>query len=488
MVSPRHYGVRPDTPGVDLWRWEMRRAKDECKPRMTWERLSDLTGGLTIDTLKGIFNRKTRKPSLNEVGLIADALEVPRQMAYEYLGEIRDPIAVQTFQLEAEAAVRQLRAERNAVGWETARIAAAITQSGRWALSVFPVFEGPSAHALIHVADRLQVVPVDPSDVTEREIADRLLDDKSILEVFKTVRLDKTPFDGRPEFPISEAFTLPLDLTKPDRKEAAKTLRRRVARYSLLHFSKDHLPPEHAADSVQLNVGSQGPQALLVLSLVQLAWPTDTSYLLSRALGWGMRGSREFRRTHFGPVTAERDKNTPFLANRQRTQALTEFLARVPLERYVHHHWGTPVVPLDGGEEEPHPLLAVDLDRHPGLPFIVLLSESDALLRRHTETKSERFDYETLLRWRDQLREATGALQRQHRGLVVDVGMPRGITANTANDVRRRAFWKRTVSVTNRILRELQAGPTAARLGRQRDDEDLIRLGVAWPDETPRRK
>jgi hypothetical protein len=461
---------------------------------MSMEKLSETTGGpdegITTDQLNGIFNRERRPPTLEEVTLIADALGVPRLRACEYLGLVQDPIATSATRLENEAAARQMQKERNEIGWETARIAAAITHSGRWALSVFPVFEGPSTDATIHVADRIQVVPVDPSDVTKREIADRLLDDEPLRHVLETVRLDRTRFDARAEFPISEALgSLPLDVPAADRKAAGADLRRHVARYSLLHFSKDHPPPDHQAKSTRLTLPAQTSPSILLLSLVQFAWTTDTAYLLSLALGWGMRGSREFRREHFGPVTAETGAGAAFLANRQRTEGLGELLARAPLERYIHHHWGTPVVRLDDGVEEPHPLVAIHLDPHPRLPFVVLLAESDALLRFHSLAKSERFDVETMCRWRDQLREAVGVLQSQHRGLVVNVGVPRGITTATANDIRRRAFWKRTVTVTNGILRELQSGPTAARLGpRQQGDEALEKLGVAWPDETPRRR
>lgn len=125
-----------------------------------------------------------------------------------------------------------------------------------------------------------------------------------------------------------------------------------------------------------------GPSQILVISTSARAHPTFAAAIIAGALGWGLRSTvagakRITPRMH---VTSGADRRS--WNRREATAQLQNILsASEPHHDFVYAHWGT-----SNADGEIHPLIQAmnlaDSGRlDPRLPFVVLLSEDDHLLR-----------------------------------------------------------------------------------------------------------
>jgi predicted transcriptional regulator len=215
-------------------------------------------------------------------------------------------------------------------------IVAAATRTGRWAVGVWPAFEGPPGCKL-HVSDRLDFHRTDGGEATEAALRSDL---GPYLDEFNAVRTTPPPhprFDGR----------------SPGQPDTAE-------HWSTYRFLADRPPTRDVIDSDVTSIA-------VVASSVH-AWTADCAAILSRILGYGLVSTRSLAaQARQGPRADE-----GALALRLRFHRR---LLAVPPQHSVWHHFGHfsndvwQFLPNPGDSSWPRGLV------------IVRLRETDALLQ-----------------------------------------------------------------------------------------------------------
>jgi hypothetical protein len=161
--------------------------------------------------------------------------------------------------------------------------------------------------------------------------------------------------------------------------------------------------------------------------------------------------------------------------------ALREMLAAPPRDS-VTYHQGTAVVGDDGTRIDEHALLAADPS---GLPYVVLLSESDRALKYslampvNQRGDESRFSFGQLASWRDRLRDLVDSLSRHGRGLVLDVDLPWPDEDGAETRQNREDRWRQTSHLARQALAYVTAAGGVHGQIIVRDDDARALLGVS---------
>lgn len=435
---------------LDAWRRATRQAMQA--EGLTHTQVAERVG-IAWETFRNYLSEaksKSRPPPLERIPQIADAVGMDHLEAVRLLGLVPDDFLSHVELRQAnEALLERLNELLRYAQPGAGTLVDAVLESGQFGIAVWPVLEGPSDNQLEHVADRVQIIPISQragaaervEQSTDLVAADYVIKDRTVAKCLRLIGADRWRWDDREEYPI----TAELQGSDSDEK---------VARYSLQRLSRDRTPGDHPA-TINAPV-----QSLLVVSLIQAAWPSTTAALLARELEWGLIGTRSIahQRSEM-PASSSQQKTSAWETNRRRNEALGQLLRRPP-ESYVAYHFGTPVLSTDPKATDvvaPNALVASRSQRSTALPFVILLCETDPLIEFHVRKRSKRFGEQTLRSFRDELRQSVEALKRQRRALIIDVELPADIDETSETEVRRQAFWDRTYRTVELSYAELRS-------------------------------
>ena len=269
------------------------------------------------------------------MGIVPDESDVTERIARLY---------VELMRLD-EQVRRRREVLRTTPGESAAALVSAATKTGRWAVGVWPAFEGP-AGCKIHVSDRIDFRRTDGGQVSQETL---LADLGEHLDEVNAVR------NAKPALP---------------RYEAAVALgeQRDVEHWSTYRFLADRPPSRNA---VRMNVS-----AVTVIASSVLAWSADTAAVLSCLLGFGLISTRSLA------VAVRRGPRGDAEALKLRSRFHRDLLSNPP-DEHVWHHFGhfeevAELVPSPGSSSARRGL------------YLVRLRETGALLDRAAPNRSRR--------------------------------------------------------------------------------------------------
>ncbi len=319
-----------------------------------------------------------------------------------------------------------------------------LASTGRWAIGVSPHHTGPSPDCLVLESVRLAITPVGSA------LAEIEKSGLSVREVFNTecgkIVRDRAVFIGN-------------DL--PGKPRAPWD----VAENQVIYMAIPLFAGDRSALDACRSLPKFLPESIVVLSITQGAWADNVAALIAKTLGWGIRNSASVY-LHASPIEVGPSDEFIETMNRYRNDGLSEVL-RAP-DKYrqtVTHHVGRPSI--DGPD---HPFVDAASDPYflSRMPFIVLLSESDAAIRQQAlkvrqADGTPRFSEEQWMQWRDDLRHSVETLPAG-RSIVVDVDLPNGQSSTDgAESVQSELLWQRTAKLADGLLDQLTSWGGARR-------------------------
>lgn len=197
---------------------------------------------------------------------------------------------------------RDLSGRRNS---RVGSIVSAATQTGRWAVAVWPGVEGPPGYEM-HVSDRLDFARVDGGDPTEDDLHSDIELSRALSKAH-AVRATASPRWN--------------DLLEDENRSL--TLSYSVPRLTAL------FPP-----SVNVPVANQGSVAVVALSVS--SWAMDVAGFLARILNYGLMTTRGLGTEAYGSHT--KDPQAMSSARQVRRQ-IHDSLLQNPSLRYVWGHF-----------------------------------------------------------------------------------------------------------------------------------------------------
>lgn len=327
-----------------------------------------------------------------------------------------------------------------------------IAGSTRWAVSVLPHVSGPTQEAEVVTGIRLAVTLTHPETMPPDASARSLF----VAEFGRVIQ-------DRAWFLAPSVRPLPAPTT-PSRPED-------VVYLQVPMFSRDRMPSQIAVPLPHLH-----RESVLFVAVSQAAWCPNVAAVAARALGWGLENSASVGRAVAPILVPERDRYIEAV-NKIKNDSLRSLLADCKIRTVVHHS-GRGVVGDDGEEIEQHALISMLNDEilSERTPFVVLLSESDAMMRhqalkvRRFDTKESRFTADRWIAWRDELRTAVSGIEPLRRGVVLDVDFPIGWDddGTPPDDVvhANRMQWQRTAGLAGKAIdRLMQWGAVGPKRG-----------------------
>lgn len=319
-----------------------------------------------------------------------------------------------------------------------------LAQTGRWAIGVSPHHTGPSPDCLVLESIRLAITPVGSA------LAEIKKSGLSVREVFNTecgkIVRDRAVFIGR---------------GLPDKPRAPWD----VAEDQVIYMAIPLFAGDRSALDACRSLPKFAPESIVVLSITQGAWADNVAALIAKTLGWGLRNSSSVY-LHASPIQVGPSDEFVETMNRYRNDGLSEVLkAPDKYRQTVTHHVGRPSP--DGSD---HPFVEAASDPYflSGMPFTVLLSESDAAIRQQAvkvrkADGTPRFSEEQWMQWRDDLRHSVETLP-SGRSVVVEVDLPDEQTSTDGTEtVQSELLWRRTARLADGLLDQLTSWGGARR-------------------------
>lgn len=242
------------------------------------------------------------------------------------------------------------------------RVVQAAVESGRWAVAVWPAYEGPEGYEAIHVSDRIDITRVDGSDLslTAEEVwRDPIM--KAALRATRALRATASP-------------------------RMAQYLNMPVSRWSISHVGS---PRDPIAVSPW-----PGLNSLCFVSVSVQSWANDVAALVAFALGYGLTSTRDLALDIYGLAYGAAQDGARWSVHQQ--------LLLDPPRRRVWSHSG----PIDDFQR---PYGLQPRSTVPGTLF-VLVEEDDALLHMAAERRGVHASHliaarENYRRWAEEVPE-----------------------------------------------------------------------------------
>jgi transcriptional regulator with XRE-family HTH domain len=311
-----------------------------------------------------LFNNPTTLAS--RMGLIPADEAIAEEMIVlsEKIAELS-----QTYQ-RLDAAVREVPEDA------TARVVAAAINTGRWAVGVWPAYEGPVGYE-IRAADRLDFTRTDGGETDENSLR---ADIGSMLNYANAQRT------GKP---------IPRPRLLSEHEGDSHT----VERWSVPRFNRDEAP----------RVDGPHPRArsIAVVSTIVRAWPSDVAASMAKILGYGTLAPRNLTKA----IRTGRTTDDSELETRLRFH---ERLMRHPRDSYVWFHYAVTA--------DPSELIPTVLPPDPLV--IVRLRETDALLDDWIGARELGSEADAIHRARDSLDRQVAA-QTSERVIEIEMDQPR---------------------------------------------------------------
>lgn len=321
-----------------------------------------------------------------------------------------------------------------------------VLRSGNWAVSAIPVFNGPTADHRALVDVRLAISPhPDPDPEGTIDELRRLAEEQLPGVMRRAVVVTGTDdMHVQPPALVSGSAGRCLQLSVPI-------------------FSADSEPLAPALRHQFMG----GPNEIVVVSTSVQSHPQNTAAIVARSLGWGLRSTHSTARAVSRGEIASGAERRAWNRREAHFQLRNTLASSDRPTSFVYAHWGYTSVEQDGQ----HPLLqAIDTAReNPGfirLPFVVLLTEDDALLefaatRRYQEstgpTNASTTMLDNLTKTRDALRTAVSAPELAGRALVIPV---RSSDAQRGGDSKPRDHWLRASRQAKQVIDHFNLPPS----------------------------
>lgn len=433
---------------------------------LTWSAIAERVSA-DERTVKRWLGKASPKTSLKaeNIASLAEVLSVPpADVLRAIFPDLEDDQTLLTRLREVQERVGTLTVELSRARSETdvsdanLSLIDQILSSGRWSVGLLPHSSGPTPDTEVLAAIRVAVAParadILPAGTTAREellreIGDRI-EDRAVLTSHAVKPRASPPVAADP----SQVVHLSVPVFTQDRP---------VSRYPI------PLPKLHSS-------------TILVLALTQSAWRANVAAIVGRALGWGVKNVSNDGRVHSLPRDIDRDVRYEAL-NVLRNEGLHRFLCEPP-RRTVIHHVGHPPV---GEILQRHALVEmIDSEFREDLPFVVLLSESDRVLKRQVhkskrfDSKEPRFSRQEWTEWRNELRDSVESLSvRKHMIIQFDFPWERldNVDSPPEDDVEfNRSMWFRSAKLANDVLNTVFSLGTVGQANRQLVDEGASRM------------
>jgi DNA-binding Xre family transcriptional regulator len=422
-------------------------ARRRADLRLPYPVLAQRTG-IEKARLQRLLNPNGLHVRLDELARLCEALQIsPGDLARLLWPERRITDSHAELELlRSELRTLQLRTASGAEesAWSrspTGEMVRALASAGGWAYSMLPVHAGPSAAVTVHAADRFAVTPRDgrTGASAHEELRRRFLHDVRGLPTGVTFHVWRAGNHRRESLPHDPFGRHAFD-------GSPEVLYLQAAVFSADRPAGDN--PVHLAGAAE--------HSIVVLALREISDRLALSALLARALGWGLtstdRSGHSINSQVVGDPRAQAKQ-----ANLYANLVLGEFLTASPAHTVISHA-GTPVVDDAGRVVEDHALFDGDLTT---APFVVLLSESDTMLRRalsrpvNSRGDLSRFSLSQLTGWRDQLRDTVKRLQAEGRGVIVDVDPSWTRSPDLDGSRESRLRWQASCAHGRFVLQEL---------------------------------
>lgn len=330
------------------------------------------------------WRRERGRPSLELLGPIVDALNVERRTEpgedpfslLRLLQEMNviprnsdDPrlfdrayrlLKIQMKQQDAEDAFSELGRRAGA-----ARVVQAAVKDSKWAVSVWPLYEGPDQNFRLHVADRIDIHRLDRDD---RDVDDSVWSFPAMKNALRATNAMPSPHEDDPRWPNST----PGETSK----------------WAISHVTSSREPIVSSA--------WPGLRGVALVATTGKGWVSEIASLVATGLGYGLITTSQLAMTARG-----RRPNQIRLLD---LYTFHEGLLEAPPYRRVWSHWGVP----PGMAESPFGQYSNTVD---STPCFILLDESDAVLERAREG---RLSFEELDQARQRLRREADAFPSTH--------------------------------------------------------------------------
>ncbi len=366
-------------------------AKTDTSSRDLQRRLREGYPTLTEETVAN-WRRGRSRPSLEMLGPIVDAVNFERRtpageepfsllVLLEKMKVIpSDPAAdaevfdrayrllkLQLKQQDAEDAFSELGRKASA-----ARIVQATVASSKWAVAVWPAFEGPSPAYSLHIADRIDIRRIDPEagDVDDAVWADPAM---------------KAALRGTNAMPSTQSRRWS---ELPNAGNIGESVVDDVSRWAISHVTS---PREPVVTSHWNNI-----RAVALVATTRKSLVNEVASLVAVGLGYGVIATPQLAIAASG----RRPTNTRVVEQYNAHQHLLSH----PPHRRVWSHWGMP----PGLGDQP---FGVYSNVEHSTPRFILLDESNEML---SESVDGRLGSKELTNARDTLRAAARGFPREH--------------------------------------------------------------------------
>jgi hypothetical protein len=346
-------------------------------------RLRKIDSSVTDESVAN-WRRKRARPSLELLGPIVDALNVERRTKpgedpfslLHLLQEMKvipktsdnprlfDPayrlLKMQLKQQDAEDAFSDLGRQAGA-----ARVVQAAVKSSKWAVSVWPLYEGPDSSSRIHVADRIDIHRLEPD---ERAVDDSVWSFPAMKNALRATNAMPSEHHDDHRWP---------NLTPTE-----------TSKWAISHVTSSREPIVSSAWS--------GLRGVALVSTTGKGWVNEIASLVATGLGYGLITTSQLAMTAFG-----RRPNEIRLLD---LYTFHEGLLDRPPHRRVWSHWGVP----PGMAMPPFGTYSNTVD---STPRFVFLDENNDILQR---ARGERLTFKELDDARSRLRIAADAFPSSH--------------------------------------------------------------------------
>lgn len=357
-------------------------AKTSVSSRELARRLKAKDPKITEETVAN-WRRRRSRPTLEMLGPIVDALNVERRTPpgedpFSLLGLLQQMkvipdnaddadifdrayrlLKLQLKQQDAEDAFSELGRRAGA-----ARVVQAAVTSTKWAVAVWPAYDGPDANHQMHIADRIDIRRMDPED---GNVDDAVWADPAM----------KAALRGTNAMP-----------SQRDLRRWTESSPGEISKWSIPHVTSPREP--------LVSAHWAGLRGVALVATTRQSWVNEVASLVAIGLGYGLITTSQLAMTAIGL----RPNNTKVGDQYKMHQRLLTN----PPHRRVWSHWGMP----PGMEGRPFGAYSKEED---STPRFIFLDETDALL---SETVSDRLTFEELDDARAELRRASDTFPPTH--------------------------------------------------------------------------